>query len=393
MFKRSIRSIIERFSQIYPVIGITGPRQSGKTTLAQMLFPHFPYINLENFDIRMQAQSDPRAFLARYQQGAIFDEVQHVPVLLSYLQQIVDESPQKGRFIVIYSQNILENIGRPSKGTEDGLKHISQSLSGRIGMLTLLPLSMDELSFEQNFTSAIFQGGYPGLYQRGMHPQEFFPSYIQTYLERDVRQIKNIEDLSLFQTFIKLCAGRVGQVLNYSSLAQDCGISHTTVYKWLTVLEASYIIFLLQPYHKNFSKRLVKNPKLYFYDTGLACSLLGLEEDKQLETHYLKGNLYENLIILEVLKARLNKGLIPNLYFWRDLSGHEVDLVAEWGGSIKAIEIKAGATLQPNFVKNVTYFCSISSDSKGYVLYPGEDGFYADTTLLSMRSIKRLLDE
>ncbi|HSC24921.1 MAG TPA: ATP-binding protein [Candidatus Babeliales bacterium] len=382
MFNRSVWSIVERFAKIYPIISITGPRQSGKTTLAQALFSHFPYINLENLDIRLQAQNDPRAFLARYHDGAIFDEVQHVPELLSYLQQIVDESPQKGRYVVTGSQNFVIS------------EQISQSLSGRIGMLTLLPLSMNELNFESTkFESVIFRGGYPGLYQRNMNPTEFFPSYIQTYLERDVRQIKNIEDLGLFQTFIKLCAGRIGQVINYSSLAQDCGISHTTVYKWLTVLQASYILFLLQPFHKNFSKRLVKKPKLYFYDTGLACSLLGLEQESQVETHYLKGSLYENLVVLELLKARLNKGLLPNLYFWRDLAGHEVDLIAEWGGSIKAIEIKAGATLQPNFVKNVNYFCSLSPESKGYVLYPGQEGFYANTTLLPIRSLQRLLDE
>jgi hypothetical protein len=382
MFKRSVADIVKRFSKIYPVIGITGPRQSGKTTLAQLLFPHFPYVNLENLDIRLQAQDDPRAFLARYKNGAIFDEVQHVPEVLSYLQQIVDESDQKGRYVVTGSQNFALS------------EQIAQSLSGRIGMLTLLPLSMEELDYESDdFTSVMFYGGYPGLYQRNMKPTEFFPSYIQTYLERDVRQIKNIEDLGLFQNFIKLCAGRIGQVLNYSSLAQDCGISNTTVYKWLTVLEASYIIFTLQPYHKNFSKRLVKNPKLYFYDTGLACSLLGLEQEQQLETHYLRGNLYENLVILEVLKARLNKGLLPHLYFWRDLSGREVDLIAEWGGSTKAIEIKMGSTLQPNFVKGVNYFCSLDVAAKGYVLYPGQEGFYSDTTLLPVKLVKRLLDE
>lgn len=382
MFKRSIAIIVERFAQIYPVIGIIGPRQSGKTTLAQTLFPHFPYVSLENLDIRLQAKNDPRAFLARYKDGAIFDEVQNVSELLSYLQQVVDESSQKGRYVVTGSQNFALS------------EQISQSLSGRIGMLTLLPLSLAELNFDaQDFTSAIFRGGYPGLYQRNMNPTEFFPSYIQTYLERDVRQIKNIEDLGLFQTFIKLCAGRIGQVLNYSSLGQDCGISNTTVYKWLTVLEASYIIFSLQPFYKNFSRRLVKNPKLYFYDTGLACSLLGLEQEKQLETHYLKGNLYENLVILEVLKARLNKGLAPNLYFWRDISGHEVDLIAEWGGSTKAIEIKAGATLQPNFVKNVNYFCSLDDKAKAYILYPGQEGFYSGTTLLPLHLVQRLLDE
>jgi predicted AAA+ superfamily ATPase len=375
-------TIIERFSEIYPIIGITGPRQSGKTTIAQALFPHKPYVNLENLDIRLQAKNDPRAFLARYRDGAIFDEIQHVPELLSYLQQVVDESNEKGRYVITGSQNFVLS------------EQIAQSLAGRVGMLTLLPLSMHELEIDTgDLTSAIFRGGYPSIYQRNMTPTEFFPSYIQTYLERDVRQIKNVEDLGLFQTFIRLCAGRIGQVLNYSSLGQDCGVSHTTVQKWLTILEASYITFTLQPFHTNVSKRLVKNPKLYFYDTGLACSLLGIERAEQLETHYLKGNLYENLIILELLKARLNRGLIPNLYFWRDLSGREVDIVAEWGGSIKAIEIKMGSTLQPNFVKGVNYFCSLFPQAKGYVLYPGQEGFYMNTTLLPVKSIERLLDE
>jgi predicted AAA+ superfamily ATPase len=381
MFKRSMAAIVQRYAEIYPVIGITGPRQSGKTTLSRMLFPHFPYVNLENLDIRLQAKNDPRAFLARYKDGAIFDEVQHAPELLSYMQQIVDESPIKGRYVVTGSQNFVLS------------QQVAQSLPGRIGMLTLLPLSMDEFDEQTDDVSAmIFNGGYPGLYQQQMKSTEFFPSYIQTYLERDVRQIKNIEDLGEFQTFIKLCAGRIGQLINYTSLAQDCGIAHTTVYKWLTVLEASYIIFLLQPYHKNFSKRLVKNPKLYFYDTGLACSLLGLEQQSQLETHYLKGSLYENFVILQLLKARLNRGLMPHLYFWRDYSRHEVDIIAEWGG-LKAIEIKAGATLQPNFVKNVNYFCSLTPEAKGYLVYAGQEGFYADTVLIPIKSISTILDE
>lgn len=382
MFKRAIASIVERFAKIYPVVGITGPRQSGKTTLAQTLFSHLPYVNLENLDIRIQAQDDPRAFLNRYKAGAIFDEIQHVPELLSYMQQIVDDSAEKGRYIITGSQNFALS------------QHISQSLSGRIGMTTLLPLSLLELGDLSDGASAIFKGGYPALYKSDMDPLEFYPSYIQTYLERDVRQIKNIENLSRFQMFVKLCAGRVGQVINYSSLAQDCDISHTTVHQWLAVLEASYLIFLLQPFYQNFSKRLIKNPKLYFYDTGLACSLLGLEKESQLETHYLKGALYENMVILEILKARLNKGLAPNLYFWRDHSGHEVDLIAEWGGGLKAIEIKSGTTFQPGFVKNVNYFCTLSPKAKGYMVYMGDhEGLYAQTTLLPLRFIYRLLEE
>jgi len=380
MFKRSIESIVKRFSEIYSVVCITGPRQSGKTTLAKTLFPHLPYVNLENLDIRVQAQDDPRSFLARYRSGAIFDEIQHVPELLSYLQQIVDESDEKGRYIITGSQNFALT------------HHISQSLAGRVGMATLLPLSLLELGMPENITLAIFNGGYPGLYKNKMQPVEFYPSYVQTYIERDVRQIKNIENLGKFQQFVKLCAGRIGQVINYSSLAQDCDISHTTVKQWLTILEASYLVFFLQPFHQNFSKRLIKNPKLYFYDTGLACSLLGLEKEDQIDTHYLKGALYENIVILEVLKGRINQGLSGNLYFWRDQTGHEVDLIAEWGGIIKAIEIKTNATFQPGFVKNINYFCTLSPQARGYLIYMGqEEGVYVNNTLVPLRKIHELL--
>lgn len=306
MYNRTISPVLEKFSKLYPIVGITGPRQSGKTTLAKMLFKHLPYVSLENLDIRLQAHTDPRAFLAQYDNGAIFDEVQHAPELLSYLQGIVDESPAKGRYILTGSQNFSLN------------HHIAQSLSGRIGMTTLLPLSLSELGMPEDINTAIFEGGYPGLHNLKMYPLDFYPSYIQTYIERDVRQLKNIENFGRFQTFLKLCAGRVGQIINLTSLAQDCGISHTTARQWLNILEASYLIFFLQPFYQNFSKRLIKMPKLYFYDTGLACTLLGLEKATQLQTHYLKGALFENLVILEILKKRLNQGLPPNLYFWRD---------------------------------------------------------------------------
>lgn len=255
-----------------------------------------------------------RGFLAGYSNGAIFDEVQVLPDLLSYLQGIVDETPIAGRYVLTRSQNFALNA------------HIAQSLSGRIGMTTLIPLSLNELGLDlpasNNF--AIFNGGYPGLHKLKIDPLDFYPSYIQTYIERDVRQFKNIENLAKFQIFIKLCAGQIGKLLNISSLAQDCGISHTTDRQWLSILEASYLIFLLQPFHNNYSKLLIKMPKLYFYDTGLACTLLGLQKAEQLNTHYLKGGLFENLVILEVLKKRLNQGLPPNLYFWRDHTGVEL---------------------------------------------------------------------
>jgi predicted AAA+ superfamily ATPase len=375
MYKREVTVAVQKLASLYPVVGITGPRQSGKTTLAKLLFPNLPYISLENLDVRGQAQQDPRAFLDLYRLGAIFDEVQTVPELLSYLQGVVDEDPKKGRYVITGSQNFSLSSS------------IAQSLSGRIGMVTLLPLSLSELNNKQTTASNIFKGGYPGLHQLKMHPLDFYPSYIQTYIERDIRQIKAVENLGRFQTFLKLCAGRVGQLMNFSSLASDAGISHTTAREWLNILEASYIVFTLQPYHKNFNKRLMKMPKLYFYDTGLACTLLGLEKEEQLETHYLKGALFENLILLEILKGRMNKGLPSNLYFWRDRTGNEVDLIGEWGGAIHAMEIKYGATFQEAYIKNLKYFAELCKQQPevkllSYLIYTGtQDGKFLDVTL------------
>lgn len=380
MFQRSIKEVIERLSQFFPVIGITGPRQSGKTTLAKMLFPNLPYVSLEDLDIRLQAKEDTRTFLSKYHNGAIFDEVQHVPELLSYLQGVVDASPQKGRYVITGSQNFALN------------HNITQSLAGRVGMVTLLPLSLSEIQKTENPLTSIFKGGYPSLHNLNISSLDFYPYYTQTYIERDVRQLQNIGDLNQFRSFLGLCAGRIGQIVNFSSLAQDCGISHTTARQWLNILEASYIIFFLHPFYKNFNKRLIKMPKLYFYDTGLACNLLGLEQDKQLETHYLKGALYENLVILELLKGRLNLGLLANFYFWRDKTGHEIDCVGEWGGKIKAIEIKFNSTLQKDFIKNLTYFSKFDPNIENYLVYNGkQDGSFLNTNLTPLGQIAQIL--
>jgi len=373
MITRELQKILKSFKQLYPIIGITGPRQSGKTTLAEHTFPDLPYVSLENLDTRSRAIADPRGFLNAYQNGAIFDEIQKTPDLLSYLQEIVDKKKEPGRYIITGSQNFV-------------LSHqISQTLPGRIGMTTLLPLSISELNTlpsHQSVIERIFYGGYPAIYQRHIQPTQFYPSYIQTYIERDVREFKNIENLHTFQNFLKLCAGRIGQTINLTSLAQDCGISHTTARAWLSVLEASYIIFFVPPFYKNFSKRVIKMPKLYFYDTGLACSLLTLEHQEQIDTHYLKGALYENLVVLELLKMRLNQALPTNLYFWRDHTGHEIDLIAEWGGTIKAIEIKYTETFSLNHLSGLSYFRQLEPETESYLVYNGKEKGMTNQSML-----------
>ena len=380
MYIRSIQSTIQRLSHVYPVIAITGPRQSGKTTISKMLFPNLPYVSLENLDTRSIAQNDPRGFLKKYEDGAIFDEVQHAPEILSYLQEIVDSADMKGRYVLTGSQNFALN------------QHISQSLAGRVSMHTLLPLSLNELKDYSDSISNIFNGGYPALHKLKIHPVDFYPSYIHTYIERDVRQLLNIENLGKFQTFLKLCAGRIGQVINFSSLATDCGISHTTVNKWLSILEASYIIFFLQPFYNNFNKRLIKSPKLYFYDTGVACSLLGLEKQAQLETHYLKGSLYENIVVLEFIKHRLNLGLQPHIYFWRDRTGHEIDLVTEWGVDVRAFEIKSSSTFHPEYTNGLQYLSKIMKVKDSYLVYDGaQDGLYKNIHLLPISKIQNYI--
>jgi uncharacterized protein len=295
------------------------------------------------------------------------------------MQQIVDETPTAGRFILTGSQNFALS------------STVSQSLAGRVGMVTLLPLSLHELKKAGLFQSAndlLFKGGYPGLHKLSLSALDFYPSYIATYVERDIRQLQHINNLSIFQKFLSLCAGRVGQILNYSSLGNDCGISHNTVRQWLSLLESSYLAFVLPSFHKNYSKRLIKMPKLYFYDVGLACRLLGIEAAEQLTTHYMRGALWENSVILELIKSRYHKGLPPNLSYWRDVSGHEIDCIAEWGSELKILEIKAGSTIQPNFFKGLKKFQVLDSTAKPYLVYDTEqNATFMDVTLLSPWSI------
>jgi len=359
---------LKEIAQKMPVVAIVGPRQSGKTTLAQETFKKHTYLSLEDLKIREFAQKDSDLFFQKYHNdhGIILDEIQEAPQLLSYIQTYADKYKKKGYFILTGSQNFLVN------------EAITQSLAGRVAIFTLLPLSIPELKkaklLPTTVEECIWKGQYPRIYADKLNPTNWYPTYIRTYIERDVRSIRNITSLSTFQRFIGLCAGRIGQLLNITSLANDCGITVSTAKSWLSLLEASYIIFLLQPYHTNVGKRLVKSPKLYFYDTGLACSVLGIESTQDLFNHYLRGGLFESLIISELYKQRYNEGLPPRLYFWRDKMGHEIDCLKVSANTIVPIEIKAGKTISQDYFKGLNYWNkTLNKKSNGFVIYAGED--------------------
>ncbi|MCF8296169.1 MAG: ATP-binding protein [Saprospiraceae bacterium] len=362
MIKRNISEIALKLFDLYPILSITGPRQSGKTTLIRNLFKGLKYVSLEDPDVRELAIKDPRGFLSNYSQGAIFDEIQQAPDLFSYLQTIVDESGNPGQFVISGSQNFLL------------MEKISQSLAGRVAVLKLLPLSQDELRVAGKLLSSIentlFAGAYPAIFSNNIPANIFYSNYIQTYIERDVRTLINIGNLQQFHLFIQLCAGRIGQPLNYSSLASDCGISVNTAKAWISVLVNSYIIFLLPPHHKNFNKRLIKMPKLYFFDTGLVSYLLKIESFKQIGTHYLIGSLFENYIITEMMKYRFNRAKESNLYFWKDNKGKEIDILIEQADLLIPIEIKSAKTNHLSAFDNIKYFNQIrqSDSDKTFVI-------------------------
>jgi len=352
---------LEALSRQFKSVAVVGPRQSGKTTLVRHLFDHKPYVSLENPDSKRFAIDDPRGFLAQFPDGAVLDEIQRTPELFSYLQQRLDENPEPGQFVFTGSNNLLLQ------------ESISQSLAGRIAYLYLLPLSIDEIGTDQlkNAADLMLKGSYPSVYDQPVEPQRWYANYIRTYIERDVRQLKNITDLDLFERVIRLCAGRTGQILNMSNLANEAGVDAKTIGSWLGILEQSFIIHRLQPHHRNFNKRVVKMPKLYFYDTGLVCSLLGIQTLEQLIWHPLFGSLFENLMVSEMIKNRFNKSLPDNLFFWRENNGTEVDVLLDTPNGLFPIEIKSGQTIIPDFFKGLLSWQKFTNQSGGTVLYAG----------------------
>jgi len=362
MIKREAESELINLARQFKAVAIVGPRQSGKTTLTRYVFSDKPYVSLENPDIRKFALEDPRGFLSQYETGAVIDEIQRVPGLFSYLQQILDEDNTRGKFILTGSNNFLLQ------------ENISQSLAGRIAYLYLLPFTVSELSgMELNeINKMMFRGFYPPLYDQPVEPDKWYPNYIRTYIERDVRQIKNITDLNAFERFLRLCAGRTGQLLNMNSLAIETGVDNKTISSWIGILESSFIILRLQPHHNNFNKRIVKMPKIYFYDTGLACALLGIQNSEQLNYHPLYGSLFENYVIGELVKYRFNRAKNNNLFFWRDNTGHEIDVIADTPERLFPVEIKSGQTITDKFFESILWWFKISGEKKGAVVYSGE---------------------
>lgn len=386
MINRILSKKITDMAKVFPVITLTGPRQSGKTTLIRHLFKEYEYVNLENLNDLHAVQDDPLRFLNAFlSKGLIVDEAQKFPDLFSYLQGVVDSSGLMGKFILTGSQNFLL------------LEKISQSLAGRVAVLHLMPFGLPEL-IEANATvetldEILFKGFYPVLYDRPIQPVDYYPSYIQTYIERDVRSIKNIENLSTFQRFIKLCAGRTGQLINFSSIGNELGINYKTVSSWLSILEASFVIYLLRPYYHNFNKRLVKQAKLYFFDSGLLCSLLDIRSPDQLLSHYLRGSIFESFMVTEFIKMRYHSGLVSNVFFWRDNAGHEIDLLLEEGDDLKAVEIKSGETISSEFFKGLDYFGKLAGlpDENRFLIYGGLKNYQrTGATVLSWKNFPEI---
>lgn len=367
MISRQILSKILSLKEKFPIIAVTGPRQSGKTTLLKAAFPDYTYVSLEDPDVRDFALNDPKGFLKIYKEKVIFDEVQRTPLLFSYLQTIVDETRQMGQFILSGSQNFQL------------LRNITQSLAGRVALFKLLPFDFSELSTENllssNYTEAAFKGFYPALFDRNISSSDFYLNYLETYVERDITELIQLRETQQFRLFLGLCASRVGQLINLSSLANECNISQPTAKSWLAILESSYIVFQLQPYFKNFGKRIVKSPKIYFYDTGLLCYLLSIKDSASLTLNSLKGNILENLVIAEMKKQNNHQYLHHDFYFWRDSNGREVDLVIPGATGMNIYEIKASETIISKQLKGLNYFQEMAKESvlSKTVIYGGNE--------------------
>ena len=362
--RRTIEAQLPRLRSQYPVLTITGPRQSGKTSLVKHHFRDLPFVNLESHEERAFAREDPKGFLGRFPDGAVIDEIQHVPELTSWIQVLVDERQRNGMFVLTGSRQLQV------------MEAVSQTLAGRTVMVQLLPFSLEELSVTATADDLLLKGFYPRIWDQRLDPVEALSSYLTTYVERDVRQLTQVHNLTLFERFLGLCAGRIGQVLNLSSLANDTGISQPTATQWMTILEASYIVYRLKPYHGNLGKRLIKSPKLYFYDVGLAVRLLEIEHATHLRHHPLRGNLFENLVVAEVLKHRYHRGRPDNLSFYRDSKGNEIDLLLRAGHIPYPIEVKSGQTLNAGFYRAFRHFSAVFGEppfrNRGTLVYGGE---------------------
>lgn len=378
--KRSIETELERLAKLYPVVVVTGPRQSGKTTLCKKIFNNYHYANLEDIALREQILMSPKAFLSQHTQGILLDEVQLLPEIFSYIQVIVDEIPN-AQCVLTGSSNFTL------------MEQVTQSLAGRSATLSLLPLSLHEIENSTGISTnrLILNGGFPAIWAKGIPTQDHSRNYYNTYIERDVRQLLKVKDLLKFQLFIRLCAGRIGTEFNATALANEVGVSAHTIIEWFSILEASYILFRLPPFFRNLGKRLVKSPKIYFSDTGLACFLLNIDSEEHLETHPLRGALFENMVVLEFLKHRYNRGHFSNLYFYRDKSQREIDLVQEFGNELYAYEIKSASSFHKDFFKHLVYLKELLGNDlvSMQVIYDGEHNTHSkDFGVINFRNIK-----
>jgi len=378
--KRNIEEKIKKAAKKIGVITIMGPRQSGKTTLTKMLFPSYKYYNLEDYGLRNRIAQDPRQFITDNKTGVILDEVQKYPELLSYIQLNIDEDFMPAKFVLTGSENLLLS------------EKVSQTLAGRVAIFNLLPFSISELTkakkLKNNFLEQTRFGFYPRIYSQKLKPNDIYPDYISTYIERDVRQVKNIGSLTNFQRFLKLLAGRTGQILNLSNLASDVGVNYKTIDSWISLLESTYIAFRLQPYYKNFGKRIVKAPKVYFYDTGLVCSLLGIDSKKEFSTHSAVGSIYENMVVADIKKQIFNTKSTSEIYFWQDSQNNEIDVLIKNSDKLYPIEIKAGSSFNSDYLKGIKLWNKLQKESaQSYVIYNGESGKVATTKVLNWKEI------